>query len=119
MSGAVFDAPLGDGIGRILVGNLHKQPQSIRSVDGITRVLITLPLRRLDLSAYGQRETCAIFRNFVEAISADCIWLRMSKQQDAVREILDKAVKVDQATLEETERQLRDRLPAILEELKL
>jgi hypothetical protein len=43
----------------------------------------------------------------------------MSNQQDAVREILDKAVKVDQATLEETERLLRDRLPMILAELKL
>ena len=119
MSGDIFDVPLGGGTGRILVGNLHKQSQAIRSADGIIRVLITLPLRRLDVSAYGQRDACAIFRNFVETVAADCLWLRMSNQQDAVREILDKAVKVDQATLEETERLLRDRLPTILAELKL
>lgn len=119
MSGDIFNVPLGDGTGRILVGNLHKQQQAIRSADGIIRVLITLPLLRLDVSAYGQRDACAIFRNFVETVSADCLWLRMSNQQDAVRDILDKAVEVDQATLEETDRLLRDRLPTILAELKL
>jgi hypothetical protein len=43
----------------------------------------------------------------------------MSNQQAALHEILQKAIDVDQSTLEETERLLRDRLPIILAELKL
>jgi hypothetical protein len=43
----------------------------------------------------------------------------LANQQAALQDILDKAVDVDQATLEETERLLRDRLPTILAELKL
>ena len=43
----------------------------------------------------------------------------MADQQAALQDILDKAVDVDQSTLEETERLLRDRLPTILAELKL
>jgi hypothetical protein len=119
MSGDLFDAPLESADARLIVGNLHKHSQSIRASDGSVRSLITLPLRILDPSAYGQREARDIFRKFVETVAEDCLWLGTSNQQTALREILDKAADVDQATLEETELLLRDRLPAILGELKL
>jgi hypothetical protein len=131
MSGDVFDAPLGGVDDGIIIGNLHTTPGRIRSIsirldpggttslEGRIRSLITLPVRRVDLTGYGPREACSIFRQFVEAIASDCLWLRMSNQQAALQDILDKAVDVDQSTLEETERLLRDRLPTILAELKL
>jgi hypothetical protein len=119
MSSDLFDAPLGGADNGILIGNLHKTPEGIRAADGKARSLITLPVRHIDLSGYGQREACSILRRFVEAIALDCLWLGMANQQAALQDILDKAVDVDQSTLEETERLLRDRLPTILAELKL
>lgn len=119
MSGDLFDAPLGGADNGIIIGNLHKTPEVIRAADGRIRSLITLPVRPIDLSGYGQREACRILRQFVEAIASDCLCLVMTNQQAALHNILDKAVDVDQATLEETERLLRDRLPTVLAELKL
>ena len=119
MSGDLFDAPLdGDDKG-IIIGNLHKRPEDIRAADGRALSLITLPVRRIDLSGYGQKEACRILRQFVETIASDCLWLGMANQQAALQDILGKAVDVDQSTLEETERLLRDRLPTVLAELKL
>lgn len=119
MSGDLFDAPLGGADNGIIIGNLHKTPEGIRAADGRIRSLITLPVRLIDVSRYGQREACSILRQLVEAIASDCLWLGMANQQAALHDILDKAVDVDQSTLEETERRLRDRLPTILAELKL
>jgi hypothetical protein len=119
MSGDFFDAPLGGANNGIIIGNLHKTPEGIRSADGNIRSLITLPLRHVDLSGYGQKEASGILRQFVEAIALDCLWLGMADQQAALQDILDKAIDVDQSTLEETEHLLRDRLPTILAELKL
>jgi hypothetical protein len=119
MSGDLFDAPLGGADNGIIIGNLHKTPEVVRAADGRIRSLITLPVRPIDLSGYGQREACRILRQFVEAIASDCLCLVMTNQQAALHDILDKAVDVDQATLEETERLLRDRLPTVLAELKL
>lgn len=119
MSGDLFDAPLGGADNGIIIGNLHKTPEGIRAADGRVRSLITLPVRHIDLSGYGQRGASSILRQFVESIASDCLWLGMPSQQAALQDILDKAVDVDQSTLEETERLLRDRLPTILAELKL
>lgn len=119
LSGDVFDAPLGDPGKGILIGNLHKSHEGIRAADGKVRSLITLPVRQVDPSGYGQKEASGIFRRFVETVAADCLWLGMERQRAALREVLDKAVEVDQSTIEETERLLRDRLPTILAELKL
>jgi hypothetical protein len=119
LSGKVFDAPLGDPGKGILIGNLHKSNEGIRTADGKVRSLITLPVRQVDPSGYGQKEASGIFRRFVETVAADCLWLGMERQRAALREMLDKAVEVDQSTIEETERLLRDRLPTILAELKL
>lgn len=120
LSGDVFDAPLGDPDKGILIGNLHKTHEGIRAAaDGKVRSLITLPIRQVDPSGYTQKEASNIFRRFVETVAADCLWLGMERQRAALREMLDKAVEVDQSTIEETERLLRDRLPTILAELKL
>src|ERR1019366_9176268 len=85
--------------------------QRIRTADGSIRLLISLPLRLLDLSTYGQKDAGAIFRQFIETMAVDCLWLGMSSQVAALQSVLDKAANVDQSTLEETERLLRDRLP--------
>ncbi|CCD90933.1 conserved hypothetical protein [Bradyrhizobium sp. ORS 375] len=119
LSGNVFDALLGDPGQGILIGNLHKSHEGIRAADGKVRSLITLPVRQLDPSGYGQKEASDIFRRFVETVAADCLWLNMERQRVALRELIDRAVEVDQSTIEETERLLRDRLPTILAELKL
>ena len=119
MSGDSFDAPLGGADKGILVGNLHKTHEGVRAADGKLRSLITLPVRQVDPNGYSQREASRIFRRFVETIAADCLWLSMERQRTALQGMLDKAVKVDQSTIEETERLLRDRLPTILAELKL
>lgn len=119
LSGNVFDAPLGDPGKGILIGNLHKSHEGIRAADGKVRSLITLPVRQVDPSGYGQKEASGIFRRFIETVAADCLWLGMERQRAALREMLDRAVEVDQSTIEETERLLRDRLPTILAELKL
>jgi hypothetical protein len=119
MSGASFDAPLGGTDKGILIGNLHKTHEGIRAADSKVRSLITLPVRQVDPSGFSQREGCGIFRRFVETIAADCLWLGMERQRTALQGMLDKAVEVDQSTIEETERLLRDRLPTILAELKL
>ncbi|WP_290482030.1 sacsin N-terminal ATP-binding-like domain-containing protein, partial [Hyphomonas sp. UBA3201] len=119
MSGDSFDAPLGGPDKGILIGNLHRTHEGIRTADGKVRSLITLPVRQIDPSGYSHREANEIFRRFVETIATDCLWLGMERQQTALQGMLDKAVEVDQSTIEETERLLRDRLPTILAELKL
>lgn len=119
MSGDSFDAPLGGPDRGILIGNLHKTHEGIRAADGKVRSLITLPVRQVDPSGYSHREANAVFRRFVETIATDCLWLGMERQRTALQGMLDKAVEVDQSTIEETERLLRDRLPTILAELKL
>ena len=119
LSGDPFDAPVGDASGSMIVGNLHKSPQGIRDANGKILSLIKLPLRSIDLASLGHREASGTFRRFVESIALDCLWLGMANQQAALHDILDQAVQIDQATLDETERLLCDQLPTILAELKL
>jgi hypothetical protein len=119
MSGDSFDAPLSGFDKGILIGNLHKTYEGIRTADGKVRSLVTLPIRQVDPTRYSPREASGIFRRFVQTIATDCLWLGMERQRTALQEMLDKAVEVDQSTIEETERLLRDRLPTILAELKL
>ncbi len=98
---------------------MHKTHEGIRAADGNMLSLIMLQVRQVDPSEYSQKEASGIFRRFVETIAADCLWLDMERQRSALQGMLDKAVEVDQSTIEETERLLRDRLPMILAELKL
>ncbi|MGO6755911.1 sacsin N-terminal ATP-binding-like domain-containing protein [Rhizobium ruizarguesonis] len=119
MSGDTFDVPLGGPDKGILIGNLHKTHELIRAADGKVRSLIKLPVRQVSLSEYSQKKASGIFRRFAETIASDCLWLDTNELQNALQEMLDKAIKVDQSTIEETNRLLRDRLPTILAELKL
>ena len=119
LSGDLFDAPLDDSDDGTLIGNLHRTHQGIRDADGTVRDLIALPLRSVDLDDIDQQEACRMFRRLVETIATDCLWLQMNDQRAALEKILDKAETVDQVTLLETKHLLRDRLPAVLSELKL
>jgi hypothetical protein len=119
MSGDLFDAPLGGSGNGILIGNLHKTNEGIRAADGRVLSLITLPVRQVDPTGLLPKDASGIFRQFVENVAEDCLWLRMDRQHAALHGMLDKAIEVDQSTIEETERLLRDRLPTILAELKL
>ena len=119
LSGQPFDVPLGDNNSGLLVGNLHKGSQGIRGSDDRIRSFITLPVLQLDPSTLNHNAAALVFRGFVETLAADCLWLRLSNQQQALKKILDRSVHVDQSTLQDTQRLLRDRLPTILAELKL
>ena len=119
LSGEPFEVPLGDDDVGLIVGNLHKSSQGIRGSDGKIRSLITLQIRNFDPVVLDHDGASAVFRGLVETVATDCLWLRMPNQRQALQEILDKAVNVDQATLEDTEYLLRERLPTILAELKL
>ena len=119
LSGEAFDAPLGDGESRLVVGNLHRNSQGIRSSDGKIRSLIVLPIRYFDPTTLSYGAAASVLRGLAETVATDCQHFLMSSQQQALKEILDKSVNVDQATLGDTVCLLRDRLPTILAELKL
>ena len=114
MSGEEFDAPLDLAAKGLVVGNLHKKPRIARSADGKPRDLMTVSVRRVQPSDLEQNRVSSVFREFVETVAGDCLFLVSASQQDALRGILDKATHIDQSTLEETELLLRDRLPTIL-----
>ena len=80
---------------------------------------MTVSVRRVQPSDLEQNQVSFVFREFVETVAGDCLYLVSAAQQDALRGILDKATHIDQSTLAETELLLRDRLPTILAELKL
>jgi hypothetical protein len=120
LSGDLFEAAVGGADQRLLIGNRHTKPEGIRcSATTVSHDLFTLSVRRVDAQRVGLKEAGALFREFVDTIAADCLWLRSEGQQAALRTVLDQAIQVDQATIEETERLLCDRLPTILAELKL
>jgi hypothetical protein len=119
MSGEEFDAPLDLAAKGLVLGNLHKKPRIVRFADGKQRDLMTVSVRRVQPSDLEQNQVSSVFREFVETVAGDCLFLVSASQQDALRGILDKATHIDQSTLAETELLLRDRLPTILAELKL
>ena len=121
LSGDRFEAPLDEGTSGLVVGNVHTQPQRVRSTDGSQRkLLIEIQLRQVDhRERRSTEEAPAMFRRLVETVAVDCHHLFMSDAQDALKKILDKVTDVDQSTLEDTKLLLRDRLPGILAEMKL
>ena len=120
LSGDRFEAPLDDGSSGLIVGNLHTQPQRARSADGSQRkLLIEIQLRQMNhRDRPSTEEAPAMFRRLVETVATDCHHLFMSDAQDALKEILDDVIRPDQPTLKDTKLLLRDRLPAILAEMK-
>ena len=115
-----FEAPLADEASGLIVGNAHTQPRRIRSIDDAQRkLLIEIGLRRMEPGRLSPSDAVKLFRQLVETIAIDCHHWFMSDSRDAFTEVLDKATRPDQTTLEDTEALLRDRLPTILAEMKL
>lgn len=118
LSGESFEAPLDDS-SELLVGNFHKRGNVITSgEERQRRLLVELQLRPVDPAANSQTESLRIFRRFVETVAVDCLWIGMTDQRAALRDILDKASHVDQTTLKETQHLLQDLLPGMLTQLK-
>ena len=118
LSGESFEAPLDDS-SELLVGNFHKRRNVITSGEERRRRLrVELQLRPVDPDANSQTESLRIFRRFVETVAVDCLWIGMTDERVALRDILDKASRIDQTTLKETEHLLRDLLPGMLAQLK-
>ena len=119
LSGESFEAPLDDS-SELLVGNFHKRRYVITSGEERRRRLrVELQLRPVDPAANSQTECLRIFRRFVETVAVDCLWIGMTDERVALCDILDKASRIDQTTLKETEHLLRDLLPGMLAQLKL
>ena len=118
LSGESFEASLDDS-SELLVGNFHKRRNVITfGEERQRRLLVELQLRPFDPDAKSQTESLRIFRRFVETVAGDCLWIGMTDERGALRDILDKASRIDQTTLTETEHLLRDLLPGMLAQLK-
>ena len=118
LSGEPFEAPL-DESSELLVGNLHKRRNVITSgEDAQRRLLVELHLRPVDPAAGSQTESLRVFRQFVETVAVECLWIGMADERAALKDILDKASDINQTTLKETEHLLRELLPAMLAQLK-
>ena len=123
LSGAHFDAPLDHGFSDILVGNTHKTAniyrhrRLIQAPNGSRKTLIDLTVQHVP-PPHSTAEATATFRRLVEAVADDCLMLRGGSAA-GLSEILDRACRVDQALVDETERLLRERLPTILSAMAL
>ncbi len=120
LSGDEFDAPLGDD-SELAVGNpqeSYSRRVVVSAKDGSRKLVIHLQIRPISPSPYFEAAS-GMFRRFVEAVAVDCLRLHMSDQQAALDAFLDTVAGGDQPTLEDTRRLLRDRLPALLAEMKL
>lgn len=118
LSGESFEAPLDDS-SDLLLGNFHKRRNVITSgAERQRRLLVELQLRPVDPTANSQTESLRIFHRFVKTVAGDCLWIGMTDERAALRDILDKASHIDQTTLTETEHLLRDLLPGMLAQLK-
>ena len=125
LSGDLFDAPLDKVDNGLLVGNIHKlctiykHRRVVEAADGTRKLLIDLPLRNIDPVGLDRDKAIKCFREFVRTVAVDCLLLLWEEQQSALNEILDKACRVEQTTVDDTIRLLRDRLPTILGQMKL
>ena len=120
LSGDRFHAPLVDHTSsQLVVGNRHKHRRFLSPIGqgahARTRI-ITIDVRTADHGVLSVSERVKIFREFIETAAAECL---SDQAMDVLRRVLDRTSDVEQATLEDTARLLRDRLPALLEGLKL
>ena len=118
MSGDSISVPLGGDQDNLILGNMHESPSHIRCDDGERRLLVKLIVRETDPSGFDHKEACRKLRKFVETVAMSCLFVD-GPQEEALKGVLDKAINVDQSTIDETERLLRERLPTVLAELKL
>lgn len=123
LSGDVFEAPVDKAAFGLLVGNRHTRPRSIYPYEleddgnesATQELLVELPLQQIDPSILKHQDAVAMFRQLVERVAVDCYRIK----SQILKKILDRAVHVNQTTLEETEHLLCDRAPTILGEMKL
>ncbi len=118
LSGDRFGAPLDDHTSRgLVVGNRHKQRKYLSpfGAGGRTRIVV-MQVRTPDPEVSSVGDRVRVFRVFIETAAAECL---SDEAMDSLRGILDRMAHVDQATLQDTKRLLHDRLPALLEALKL
>ena len=121
LSGDRFLAPLGDhnSMG-IVVGNRHKRRKYLfpfRQRTPTRMRIVVMQVRTTDHGVSSVGDRVQVFREFIET-AADEVLLD-DDAKGTLRRILDRVEKIDQATLEDTERLLRDRLPTLLAALKL
>jgi hypothetical protein len=119
LSGAEFTAPLALTSDNLVIGNLHQRAKLLVAKDGHKISRITLSLRPLPESGLDHEKAKSSLSRLIEIVGEDCLQLIMSSQRSALSDVLDKGNRVDQATLEETQLELMDRLPSILPQLKL
>ena len=117
LSGDRFRAPLGDhtSLG-IVVGNRHKERTRLLSVGKTIMRIVVMQVRTPDHRISSVDDRVRVFREFIETAAAEVL---LDGARDRLRRVLDRVDKIDQATLEDTERLLRDRLPTLLAALKL
>ena len=118
LSGDRFQAPRDHASSRLIVGNLHTEQKKYVLFQGHRRRtrIITFQVRTSSHAALPVNDRVHIFREFIETAAAECL---SNDAMDDVRQILGQASDVGQTTLDDTERLLRDRLPALLAALKL
>ena len=120
LSGDRFSAPIGEhpSLG-VVVGNRHKHRKFLSPVGQGPRVrtrIVVLQVRDTKHVGLSVSDRIRIFREFIETAAAECL---SDEAMHALRGIIDRVSHVDQATLQDTERLLHDRLPTLLEALKL
>ena len=116
LSGDPFTASLREEVSSLVVEKrLQRRTPYYGHGARPTNVLVCA-VRAGDLPPADVKRDTALFREFVETIASDCL---PCEQMVDLGLVLDRTADVDQATLQDTERLVRDRLPGLLAALKL
>ena len=113
LSGDLFNAPLDDRTSLAIY--VKTKYQHWPGEERRTKI-VTIEVRTTD---YGQLSIgcrVQVFRKFIETALAQSL---SAEDMGALRHILDRVARMEQTTLEDTERLLHDRLPTLLAALKL
>ncbi len=121
LSGHRFTASLREDVSSLLISPPQFQARMpndrpTRANAGRRRIeVVVLKVRAGDM-ALGTADATMLFRKFVESVATECL---EREGMVALGSLLDRAARVDQAALEDTQSLLRDRLPTLLANLKL
>lgn len=113
LSGDRFKAPLDDHTSMAI--DVKRKYKLWPGEERRTKI-VTLQVRTTAYDQPSLGDRVQDFRKFIEIAVAECL---SARAMSALCSILDRAAHVDQATLEDTERLLQDRLPTLLAALKL
>lgn len=124
LSGDRFTASLREDVSSLVVAKprfQHRMPTSdhTRRTNGVPRPTKVLVLKILvpdRASADSSEHATKLFREFVETVASECL---SDERMGVLGGLLDRTAHVDQATLQDTELLVRERLPVLLEALKL